>query len=1205
MVINMFNDTFNIHFLIVALCVFMCAGNSNIKSCVETDKQALLKLKVDFTDDFGILSSWKQEVDCCEWNGISCNRLTGHVTKLQVPYYGSEYLKGKIDSSLCDLQHLTQLNLACNKFGGSKIPKCIGSLNQLRELNLSSAGLGGTIPHELRNLSNLQTLDIGYNYQLIANDLEWISNLSSLRHLDLSWVNLSQAVEWQSSLSRKTSQLRKLILSHANLVSISPHQLGNLSNLQTLDIGYNDQLIVNDIEWISNLPFLRHLDLSRVNLSQALDWHSSLSKMSSLLELSLDRCALPQVNPKSLLHSNYSTSLTSLSLRANYFDTSILYWVSNISKTLVEIDLSRNSFQHIPAGTFSNMNSLKSLALRSTSLQHVASDAFTNTTSLESLSLSGNDLDNDVVKAIANLCQLRVLLLDYNNLSGPLSDWMPQLHCSQLSIERLAFSYNPFHSGPFPDFSKFSYLESLALSNTSLNGLISQSLGQLPHLSELDISHNNLSGPIPHSIGYLLHLLELDISHNNLSGSIPQSLGHLPHLLELDISHNGLIGSIPQSLGHLPFLSELHISHNHLSGSLPQSLGHLSHLSELDISHNNLSGPIPQSLGHLLHLSELDISHNNLSGPIPQSLGHLPNLLELDISHNNLSGSFPKLHQLPSLEALYMFDNKLNGMVNEGHLSTLSNLKILYVSNNFLSFNFSPKWVPPFQLNLFLARSCNFSIGFPMWLKHQRNLVDLDISSGSISYSIPEWIFLLPSLFYLNMSHNKIHGEFPRSLPQFPINLDLSFNNLSGPIPQFSLPIEVLLLSNNRLSGSISTLCATSPTRLRQLDMSSNLLTGKLPHCWRQFISLEVLILANNNFSGEIPSSIGTLKKIKTIHLNNNNFSGKIPSLMNSPNLQFIDYGQNNLYGKLPTWIGHNLSNLIVLRLQSNKFHGNIPTSLCKLSVLQILDLSKNDITGSIPHCFNNLSALSNLTFPRHTISYFIYAEYSWDALFIENAMLNWKGEVVKYDKNLGLMTAIDLSDNHLTGEIPSRMTSLVALASLNLSRNNLTGFIPKNMGQMNMLESLDLSSNYISGEIPMSFSNLNFLSFLNLSFNNLSGEIPQTTQLQTFEASSYIGNHGLCGQPLTKGCAKNDDFDQDRKTSPRIDANEGDELITFGFYISMILGFLVGFWGVCGTLILKSSWRVAYFQFFTNMYDWIYVRLAIFKARMKRRFQD
>lgn len=34
------------------------------------------------------------------------------------------------------------------------------------------------------------------------------------------------------------------------------------------------------------------------------------------------------------------------------------------------------------------------------------------------------------------------------------------------------------------------------------------------------------------------------------------------------------------------------------------------------------------------------------------------------------------------------------------------------------------------------------------------------------------------------------------------------------------------------------------------------------------------------------------------------------------------------------------------------------------------------------------------------------------------------------------------------------------------------------------------------------------------------------------------------------------------------IDADEDDKLISFGFYVCLVFGFIVGFWGVCGTLI-------------------------------------
>ena len=221
------------------------------------------------------------------------------------------------------------------------------------------------------------------------------------------------------------------------------------------------------------------------------------------------------------------------------------------------------------------------------------------------------------------------------------------------------------------------------------------------------------------------------------------------------------------------------------------------------------------------------------------------------------------------------------------------------------------------------------------------------------------------------------------------------------------------------------------------------------------------------------------------------------------------------------------------------------------------------------------------------------------DYIFIDKAILTWKGENYEYAKNLELMTIIDLSCNHLSGEIPSTISSLVVLVALNLSRNNLTGFIPNKFGEMKSLESLDLSWNSLSGRIPSSFSNLTWLASLNLSFNNLSGKIPTSTQLQSFEASAYMGNIGLCGPPLQQ-CPG-----YDTKNATVIAVGDDDKIISFGFYVSLGLGFIIGFWGVCGSLILKSAWRQAYFQFLRNIYDWLYVQAIVSTTRIKRRFQN
>jgi EIX receptor 1/2 len=188
-----------------------------------------------------------------------------------------------------------------------------------------------------------------------------------------------------------------------------------------------------------------------------------------------------------------------------------------------------------------------------------------------------------------------------------------------------------------------------------------------------------------------------------------------------------------------------------------------------------------------------------------------------------------------------------------------------------------------------------------------------------------------------------------------------------------------------------------------------------------------------------------------------------------------------------------------------------------------------------------------------------------------------------------------------LEGQIPREVTSLMGLIGLNLSRNLLTGIIPQNIGDLERLESLDLSSNYISGVIPPSLATLSFLSYLNLSNNNLLGSVPTGTQLQSFNASSYAGNRDLCGLPLQKKCLEDEATQHPKLGSTHQEQENSHERLWF--YTSIAVGFVVGFWGVCGTLVLKSSWRHAYFQFLERMGDRIFVTIAINMATLLKNF--
>ncbi|KAL5130981.1 Receptor-like protein EIX2 [Glycine soja] len=1187
--------------------------------CIQTETEALLQFKAALLDPYGMLSSWTT-ADCCRWEGIRCSNLTGHVLMLHLPgqfHYSYafnsitvaslRYMRGEIHKSLMELQQLKYLNLSWNDFRGRGIPEFLGSLSNLRYLDLSCSQFGGKIPTQFGSLSHLKYLDLAGNFYLEGSIPRQLGNLSQLQYLDLGGNQFEGKIPSQiGSLSQlqhldlgdnslegnipsqigNLSQLQLLNLRFNSLEGSIPSQLGNLSNLQKLYLGrYSDDVGAPKIDdgdhWLSNLISLTHLSLYNIsNLNTSHSFLQMIAKLPKLRELRLFDCSLSDHFILSLRPSkfNFSSSLSILDLSVNSFTSSmILQRLSNVTSNLVELDLSDNLLEGSTSNHFG----------------HVMN-------SLEHLDLSSNIFKGEDLKSFANICTLHSLYMRENHLSEDLPSILHNLSsgCVKHSLQEL-------------DLHQLTVSFEISVNQIKLiEGGIPKSFGNSCALSSLDMSGNKLNKELSVIIHQLsgcvrFSLQELNLEGNQIKGTLPD-LSIFSVLKTLDLSANQLNGKTPESSKFPSLLESLSIRSNNLEGGIPKSFGNACALRSLDMSNNSLSEEFPMIIHYLsgcarYSLEQLYLGMNQINGTLPD-FSIFSILKELDLHGNKLNGEIPKDYKFPpQLKRLDMQSNSLKGVLTDYHFANMSMLYFLELSDNsLLSLAFRQNWVPPFQLSYIGLRSCKLGPVFPKWLETQNQFGDIDISNAGIADMVPKWFWANLAFreeISMNISYNNLHGI----IPNFPLknlyhSLILGSNQFDGPIPPFLRGSLYLDLSKNKFSDSRSFLCVNGTVEsLYQLDISNNHFSGKIPDCWSHFKSLSYLDLSHNNFSGRIPTSMGSLLHLQALLLRNNNLTDEIPfSLRSCTNLVMLDIAENRLSGLIPTWIGSELQELQFLSLGRNNFHGSLPLKICYLSNIQVLDLSLNSMSGQIPKCIKIFTSMTQKTSSRDYQGHsylFETHDMSGNRTYDLNALLMWKGSEQMFKNNvILLLKGIDLSSNHFSGEIPLEIENLFELVSLNLSRNHLTGKIPSNIGKLTSLDFLDLSRNHLVGSIPSSLTQIDRLGVLDLSHNNLSGEIPTGTQLQSFNASCYEDNLDLCGPPLEKLC-----IDGKPAQEPIVKLPEDENLFfTCEFYMSMAIGFVISFCGVFGSILIKRSWRHAYFKFISNLSDAIYVMAAV-----------
>ncbi|GMI74186.1 receptor like protein 6 [Hibiscus trionum] len=860
-------------FMVLVLMLHLSwSFSSTAHLCLPHQRAALLQFKnsisidyycgEDYYVEYPMTESWNKSIDCCSWDGVKCDELTGHVIGIDLSHScltGSlfannslfrlhtlqwldlsfNYLYGSPLENTTSLLHfhgLRRLNFAHNYFGGTLSSELFSQLVSLTHLNLSANDFSGLIPHQISLLSSLVSLDLTVlnNTMLTAFDGQGFDmlarNLTKLRYLVLDSVYMSD-VELTSFLNLSSS-LRHLSLCYCRLHGEFPSQLFYLPNLKHIGLGGNENLTVYlpktnwtsgleslDISYgsggfrgsippiIGNLTRLISIDLSGNWFGgQIPDVFENLNRLTSL---SLSTCNLGGLLPVSMLNL---TKMTTLDLSYNYFHVRMDR--IQMPSSIQNVDLRSNDFYGPLPNYIFDLVSLTSLHLSLNNLSGVVeSDMLSKLTNLQDIDLSGNSLvslstsDKDV------------------NYSFP---QLKAVFFSSCSIRQ------------FPNFFRTSKLEFLDLSNNMISGGISKweaegweeliglnlshnfltSLEQFPgkRLESLDLRSNLLQGPV---LSTCLNLQTLNsqlfreflISENKLTGNIPASICSLSSLTLLDLSRNSLSGTIPECLGNMSYdLHLINLQMNNLTGKIPDSFVN-NELSHLFLNNNQLEGLVPQSLANSTKLEILNLGNNKLTDRFPHWLASLPSLQVLILRHNRFRGSLSRSIASSNFSSLRMIDLSGNEFVGPLPTKLFQNLRAMRQKPKWRSSNLpfdgydDREYTDNYYQTFVNVTTKSLEIEL---LKTTAIFVSLDMSNNQFSGQIPEEVGLLLSLQMLNFSHNNFTGPIPAS-----------FGNL--------MALESLDLSSNKLSGRIPSQMSKL-TFLAVLNLSENNLVGPIPH---------------------------------------------------------------------------------------------------------------------------------------------------------------------------------------------------------------------------------------------------------------------------------------------------------------------------------------------------------------------------------------
>ena len=258
--------------------------------------------------------------------------------------------------------------------------------------------------------------------------------------------------------------------------------------------------------------------------------------------------------------------------------------------------------------------------------------------------------------------------------------------------------------------------------------------------------------------------------------------------------------------------------------------------------------------------------------------------------------------------------------------------------------------------------------------------------------------------------------------------------------------LTALIMNNNRIHGCIpSELCRLKS--LRRLWLQQNQLAGRIPREIGDLVSLEQLWLNQNQLEGTIPESIAQMENLSQLYVYENKLGGALPLAMSRFDKKNIRTKRNHGFV-----IGNDTDSVLdlhTLDLSDYELERRRPGRDLHAREFEAA-AAQQEPSGRLPPVRGGRDEGARL--PGRPLR-----QRGLHALADVSAVLG--------------VTALDLSDCELRGEVPAAIVQLVNLKELDLSRNALTS-LPASIGELR-LKKLKMAGNDTLCEPPLRVATL------------------------------------------------------------------------------------------------------------------------------------